>query len=47
MLLYDVQWLALWELVALLAMLLVNLRGILAVADRFYRAFVIRRRAGA
>ena len=47
LLLYDVQWLALCELVALLAMLLVNLRGILAVADRFYRAFVIRRRAGA
>ena len=32
---------------ALLAMFLVNLRGILSVAERFYQAFVIRRRADA
>ena len=47
LLLYDVQWLALWEFLALLAMFLVNLRGILSVAERFYQAFVIRRRADA
>ena len=35
------------EVAVLFAMLLVNLRGILTVADRFYRAFVLHRRAGA
>ena len=40
------KYLYLWESLTLLAMLLVNLRGILFVADRFYRAFILQRGAG-
>lgn len=38
------KYLYVWETLTLLAMLLVNLRGILFVADRFYQAFILKRR---
>ena len=46
LLMQNDKYLYLWESLTLLAMLLVNLRGILFVADRFYRAFILKRRAG-
>lgn len=46
LLMQNDKYLYLWEALALTAMFLVNLRGILFVADRFYRAFILKRRAG-
>ena len=44
LLMQNDKYLYVWETLTLLAMLLVNLRGILFVADRFYQAFILKRR---
>lgn len=44
LLMQNDKYLYIWETLTLLAMLLVNLRGILFVADRFYQAFILKRR---
>ena len=44
LLMQNDKYLYVWETLTLLAMLLVNLRGILFVADRFYQAFILIRR---
>lgn len=44
LLMQNDKYLYVWVTLTLLAMLLVNLRGILFVADRFYQAFILKRR---